>query len=75
MTQTLRVMQAFDRSVIAELATDDGSALEQKLVAAAAALRNRDGWLKPHQRSAVLQRAARLLETRQEPFNELAQAF
>ena len=71
MTQTLRVMQAFDRSVIAELATDDGSALEQKLVAAAAALRNRDGWLKPHQRSAVLQRAARLLETRQEPFATL----
>ena len=64
-------MQAFDRSVIAELATDDGSALEQKLVAAAAALRNRDGWLKPHQRSAVLQRAARLLETRQEPFATL----
>jgi acyl-CoA reductase-like NAD-dependent aldehyde dehydrogenase len=64
-------MQAFDRSVIAELATDDGTALEQKLVAAAAAQRNRDGWLKPYQRSAVLQRAARLLETRQEAFATL----
>ena len=33
-----------------------------------AAMRNRDGWLEPHQRSAVLQRAASLLEVRQEPF-------
>ena len=33
-----------------------------------AAMRNRDGWLRPHQRIAVLQRAANLLELRQEPF-------
>ena len=68
MTQTLRVVQAFDRTLIAEVAADDGDALEKKLVAAAKAMRNRDGWLKPHQRSAVLQRAASLLEARQEPF-------
>ena len=68
MTQTLRVVQAFDRTLVAEVAADDGDALENKLVAAAEAMRNRDGWLKPHQRSAVLQRAASLLEARQEPF-------
>ena len=68
MTHTLRVVQAFDRALVAEVAADDGGALEKKLVAAAEAMRNRDGWLRPHQRSAVLQRAASLLEARQEPF-------
>src|SRR5688572_12359597 len=68
MTHTLRVVQAFDRALVAEVAADDGGALEKKLVAAAEAMRNRDGWLKPHQRSAVLQRAASLLEARQDPF-------
>ena len=68
MIQTLRVVQAFDRTLVAEVAADDGDALESKLVAAAEATRNRDGWLRPHQRRAVLQRAASLLEIRQEPF-------
>ena len=68
MTQTLRVVQAFDRSLVAEVPADDGDALENKLVTAAKTMRNRDGWLRPHQRIAVLQRAANLLELRQEPF-------
>ena len=68
LTQTLRVVQAFDRTLVAEVAADDSDALEKKLALAVAAMRNRDGWLKPHQRSAVLQRAANLLEARQEPF-------
>ena len=68
MTQTLRVVQAFDRSLVAEVAADDGDALENKLVAAAKTMRNRDRWLRPHQRIALLQRAANLLELRQEPF-------
>ena len=71
MTPTMRVVQAFDRTLITEVAADDGDALERKLAAAAKAMRNRDGWLKPHQRSAVLQRAASLLEGRQEPFATL----
>ena len=62
------MVQAFDRALIAEVPADDGDALEHKLVAAAKAMRNRDGWLKPHQSSAVLQRTASLLEARQEPF-------
>ena len=39
MTQTLRVVQAFDRTLVAEVGADDGAALEKKLVAAAAAMR------------------------------------
>ena len=70
-TPKMRVVQAFDRTLITEMAADNGDALERKLVAAAKAARNRDGWLKPHQRSAVLQRAASLLEGRQEPFATL----
>jgi acyl-CoA reductase-like NAD-dependent aldehyde dehydrogenase len=69
--QSIRVVQAFDRTLIAEVAVDDGAALENKLAAAANALRNRGGWLKPHQRSAVLQRAASLLEIQQERFATL----
>src|SRR5215203_7524990 len=71
MTSTMRVVQAFDRSLITEVAADDGDALERKLEAAAKAMRNRDGWLKPHQRGAVLQRAASLMEGRQQPFATL----
>jgi acyl-CoA reductase-like NAD-dependent aldehyde dehydrogenase len=67
-THPLRVVQAFDRTLVAEVAADEGDALEEKLAAAAAAMRNREGWLEPHQRRGVLLRAASLLESRQEPF-------
>jgi acyl-CoA reductase-like NAD-dependent aldehyde dehydrogenase len=71
MSATLRVVQAFDRVLVREIAADDAQALESKLKAAAQALRHRDGWLTPYQRSAVLQRAAGLLEGRHERFTEL----
>ncbi|HEY4368796.1 MAG TPA: aldehyde dehydrogenase family protein [Steroidobacteraceae bacterium] len=71
MSQVLQVVQAFDRVAIAEIPADDARALETKLAAAAQALRNRDGWLKPHRRMAVLQRTAALLESRQERFTKL----
>ena len=45
--------------------------MEAKLASATQALRDRDAWLKPHQRSAILLRAARLLEGRQQFFTEL----
>src|SRR5918993_808992 len=67
----MRVVQAFDRTLITEIDADNGDALERKLVAAAKAMRCRDGWLKPYQRSAVLQRAASLLEDRQQAFATL----
>lgn len=71
MSLTLQVLQAFDRAVITEIALDDAGALESKLAAAARMLRERDAWLKPHQRSAILLRTASLLEARQAHFARL----
>jgi acyl-CoA reductase-like NAD-dependent aldehyde dehydrogenase len=62
----LEVVQAFDRAPIAEIDTDDTAALERKLQAAERVFRDRDGWLKPHQRIAVLHRLAALMEGRRE---------
>lgn len=62
----LEVVQAFDRATIAELETEDGEALERKLQAAERVFRDRDGWLKPHQRIAILRRLAALMEDRRD---------
>jgi len=62
----LTVVQAFDRAQIAEIETDDAAALERKLQAADRVFRDRDGWLKPHQRIAVLHRLAGLMEGRRD---------
>lgn len=58
----LKVVQAFDRAPIAEIETDDAAALERKLQAAERAFQDRDGWLKPHQRIAILRKLAVLIE-------------
>lgn len=58
----LKVVQAFDRVPIAEIETDDAAALERKLQAAERAFRERDGWLKPHRRIAILRKLAALME-------------
>ena len=50
----LQIVQAFDRKPIAEIPTDDADALEAKLEAATRAFSDRNGWLKPHERIAVL---------------------
>jgi acyl-CoA reductase-like NAD-dependent aldehyde dehydrogenase len=71
MSQTLRVVQAFDRAVIMDIPTDDSQALETKLASAARMMRERDAWLKPYQRSAILQGAADLLAERQADFARL----
>lgn len=65
----LEVVQAFDRAPIAEIETDGATGLERKLQAADAVFRDRDGWLKPHQRIAILRRLATLMEGR---FDHLA---
>jgi acyl-CoA reductase-like NAD-dependent aldehyde dehydrogenase len=62
----LQVVQAFDRAVITEIATDDAAALEAKLQAAQRVFRDRDGWLKPHQRMAILRRLAGLLDAKRD---------
>jgi len=58
----LTVVQAFDRAPITEIETDDAAALERKLQAAERVFRDRDGWLQPHQRIAILRRLATLME-------------
>jgi len=62
----LTVVQAFDRAPMAEIETDDAAALERKLQAAERAFKDRDGWLKPHQRIAILRRLAGLMDGRRD---------
>lgn len=64
----LQVVQAFDRVPFAEVPVDDADAMESKLQAALRALVDRDGWLAPHTRTAVLRRAAALLDGRRDHF-------
>lgn len=64
----LEVVQAFDRTPITTIAIDDAAALEAKLKAAERAFRNRDGWLKPHERMAILRKLATLLEAKRDHF-------
>ncbi len=68
MSQTYQVVQAYDRAPVREVPADDAAALEAKLALAAKTFRARDGWLKPYQRGAILQRAAGLLQDRQQAF-------
>jgi acyl-CoA reductase-like NAD-dependent aldehyde dehydrogenase len=65
---SLKVVRAFDRSPITEIPTDDEGALERKLALAKRTFDDMDGRLRPHQRSAVLKRAAALLEARRDVF-------
>ena len=62
----LNVVQAFDRATIAELDTEDAAALERKVQAAERVFKDRDGWLKPHERIAILRRLAALMEGRRD---------
>lgn len=62
----LKVVQAFDRATIAEIETDDAAALERKLEAAERVFADRDGWLQPHQRIAILRKLAALMEGRRD---------
>jgi acyl-CoA reductase-like NAD-dependent aldehyde dehydrogenase len=68
MARMIHVVQAFDRTPIAEVPADDAQSLDAKLATASRAMRDRDGWLKPHQRIAVLRRTAELLGARQSDF-------
>ena len=71
MLQKLQVVQAFDRAVVAEIPADDSQALETKLASASRTMRERNAWLKPHQRSTILQGTANLLASRQTYFARL----
>jgi len=71
MKKTLRIVHAFDRSLITEIPADDAQALEAKLTTAMLALKNRDSWLNPHERIAILRNTAQLLIAQQERFAKL----
>ena len=71
MSQPYLVVQAYDRTLIKEIQADDAAALEGKLTAACGLMKDRDGALKPYQRSAILVRAAVLLEQRLDTFAQL----
>ncbi len=64
----LEVVQAYDREHIADLPTDDATALERKLTVARKRFEDRRGWLQPHQRRAILLRLADLLLQQRETF-------
>jgi len=64
----LEVVQAYDREHIADLPTDDAAAVERKLITARERFEDRNGWLQPHQRMAVLHRLADLVIQRREAF-------
>ncbi|CAM2849981.1 aldehyde dehydrogenase [Legionella steigerwaltii] len=71
MKKTLHVVRAFDRALIKEIPADDAQALATKLGTAASALKNRAGWLQPHERMTILKRAAQLLAADQDRFAKL----
>ena len=64
----LDVVQAFDRQLIKPIPTDDATALERKLSTAARVLKDRDNWLKPHHRMAILRKLASLLDAKRDQF-------
>ncbi|RPH21595.1 aldehyde dehydrogenase family protein [Buttiauxella warmboldiae] len=68
MAHNLKVYQAFDHEVIAEISTDDANALECKLNIAARAFADRDGWLPAHSRMAILRRVSELLSENRDRF-------
>jgi acyl-CoA reductase-like NAD-dependent aldehyde dehydrogenase len=65
----IKVVQAFDRMPLAEVADDEEVALERKLDTAARIFGNRDCWLKPYQRIEILQRLVTLMEGKREHFS------
>ena len=62
----IQVVQAFDRTPIAELESDDAAALDRKIEIARRLYGNRGVWLKPHRRVEVLRTLAGLMEGRRE---------
>ena len=67
----LQIVEAYDRRPFAEVETEGADALEAKLELAARSLRDRDQWLKPHERVGVLYRLASLMEPVREKFSWL----
>ncbi len=62
----IEIVQAYDRAPIARLESDDAAALERKIEIARKVFADRGGWLKPHQRVAILTKLAALMEGQRE---------
>jgi acyl-CoA reductase-like NAD-dependent aldehyde dehydrogenase len=67
----IKVVQAFDRKEITEIASDDATALETKFETARKLLADRKAWLKPHQRIAILHKLADLVAEKRQDFGIL----
>ena len=64
----INVVQAFDRTPMAELDTDDAVALARMIETAHRTFADRSAWLKPHQRITILRKLAVLMKDRREHF-------
>lgn len=71
MPKTMQVFTAFDRQLITEIPTDDAQALEAKLSLLTQTFRDRQNWLKPHERIKILKNTAHLLATQIDKFAKL----
>lgn len=60
----LAVVAPFDGAAIASVRAADAKAIDQALDNAYRLFRDRDAWLKPYERIAILEKAARLMESR-----------
>jgi acyl-CoA reductase-like NAD-dependent aldehyde dehydrogenase len=67
----LQVVQAYDRSPIAQVATDDADALQAKLNLAARTFRDRDHWLVPFERIEILSRLASAMDAERDRLSRL----
>lgn len=70
--RTLKVTSPFDEHFIKEVPFSDQKQAEKALTTAHALYQNRDGWLKPFERIAILEKALKLIEQRQEDLAKAA---
>ena len=69
--QSMEVRSPFDQELITTVALQDAAAAAGMLDAAVARFKNRDGWLEHHERIAILNRLASLVEAEAEDFSLL----
>ena len=62
----IEVVRAFDRTPIAEIASDDRAALDRKLDASSRVFADRGQWLPTHRRIQILRKIAELMEGKRE---------
>jgi len=67
----IEIVQAYDREHITNLQSDEAAALEKKLSSAFKLFKDRNSWLKPHQRLEILHKLANIMEGQREKFGTL----